>query len=146
VRGSKSTLAQEIVDFAEQLKAKQKQKKVEKGKVSVLLDTHFNDQLYALDLSKTLLENQIQPFINPQEDDPRKNINLLQDRLSQVRKLIFLYGSVSKEWVLERMSAALQLIITNNYPIEDFFIYMAPPNKEANNISINQRFLKVNDY
>jgi len=144
VRGSKSTLAQEIVDFAEQLKAKQKQKKVEKGKVSVLLDTHFNDQLYALDLSKTLLENQIQPFINPHEDDPRKNINLLQDRLSQVRKLIFLYGSVSKEWVLERMSAALQLIITNNYPIEDFFIYMAPPNKEANNISINQRFLKVN--
>jgi hypothetical protein len=61
-----------------------------------------------------------------------------------VRKLIFLYGSVSKEWVLERMSAALQLIITNNYPIEDFFIYMAPPYKEANNISINQRFLKVN--
>jgi hypothetical protein len=144
VRGSKSTLAQEIIDFAEQLKVKQLSTKVEKGKVSVLLDTHFNDQLYALDLSKILLENQIQPFINPQEDDPRKNINLLGDRLSQVRKLIFLYGSVSKEWVLERMSAALQLIITNNYPIEDFFIYMAPPYKEANNISINQRFLKVN--
>lgn len=144
VRGSKSALAQEIMDFAEQVKAQQMSKKIEKGKVSVLLDTHFNDQLYALDLSKTLLENQIQPFINPQEDDPRKNINLLGDRLSQVRKLIFLYGSVSKEWVLERMSAALQLIITNNYPIEDFFIYMAPPYKEANNIFLNQRFLKVN--
>jgi hypothetical protein len=100
--------------------------------------------LYAFDLSKTLLENQIQPFVNPQEDDPRKNINLLSERMSQVKKLIFLYGSVSKEWVLERMSAALQLIITNNYPIEDFYIYMAPPFKQASDISITQRFLKVN--
>jgi TIR domain len=144
VRGSASTLAQQIIDYAQQLKARQVQKKAQTGKLSVLLDTHFNDQIYALDLSKTLIENQIQPFINPQEDDPRKNINLLGDRISQVKKLIFLYGSVSKEWVLERMSAALQLIITNNYPIEDFFIYMAPPHKEAGSISLNQRFLKVN--
>lgn len=144
IRGSKSSLTQEIIDFAEQVKAKHSQKVASSEKVPVLLDTHYNDQLYALDLSKVLLENQIQPFINPQEDDPRKNINLMGERLSQVKKLIFMYGSVSKEWVLERMSAALQLIITNNYPIEDFFIYMAPPFKEANNISINQRFLKVN--
>jgi hypothetical protein len=144
VRSSKSTIAKEIIDFSEQLRAKQIPKNTNKDKLSVLLDTHFNDQLYALDLSKILLENKIQPFINPQEDDPRKNIHLMGERLSQVRKLIFLYGSVSKEWVLERMSAALQLIITNNYPIEDFFIYMAPPCKEANNISIHQRFLKVN--
>ena len=144
IRGSKSTLAQEIIDYAEQLKAFLMVKKADKGRLSVLLDTHFNDQLYALDLSKTLLENQIQPFINPQEDDPRKNIDLMGERLNQVKKLIFIYGSVSKEWVLERMSAALQLIITNNYPIEDFFIYMAPPHKEAGDISLNQRFLKVN--
>jgi hypothetical protein len=144
IRGSKSTLAQEIIDYAEQVKAQLMVNKADKGKLSVLLDTHFSDQLYALDLSKALIENQIQPFINPQEDDPRKNINLLGDRISQVKKLIFLYGSVSKEWVLERMSAALQLIITNNYPIEDFFIYMAPPHKEPGDIKLNQRFLKVN--
>ena len=144
VRGSKSTLAQDIIDFAEQVKARHQQKTVDTGKISVLLDTHFNDQLYALDLSRTLIENQVQPFINPQEDDPRKNMNLMGDRLSQVKKLIFLYGSVSKDWVLERMSAALQLIITNNYPIEDFFIYMAPPHKESGDISLNQRLLKVN--
>ncbi len=144
VRGSKGSLAQEVMDFATQVKAQKMQKQAEKGIVSVLLDTHFMDQLYALDLSKTLLENNIQPFINPQEDDPKKNINLMGDRLSQVRKLIFLYGRVSKEWVLERMSAALQLILTNNYPIEDFFIYMAPPHKEDADITLNQKFLKIN--
>ncbi len=144
IRGVKSTLAQEIVDYAEQLKSEQTKKIAKNGQLSVLLDTHFNDQLYALDLSRQLLENKIQPFINPQEDDPLKNINLLGDRMGQVQKLIFLYGNVSKEWVLERMNAALHLILTNNYPIEDFFIYMAPPHKEADDIQINQRLLKVN--
>jgi hypothetical protein len=41
------------------------------------------------------------------------------------------------------MSAALQLIITNNYPIDDFYIYMAPPHKDPNEIALRQRFLKV---
>lgn len=144
IRGSKSTLAQEIVDYAEQLKAQQVAKPVEKGSLPVLLDTHFVDQMYAIDLYRTLLENQIQPYLNSQEDDPRKNINFFGDRISQVKKLIFLYGSVSKEWVLERMSAALQLIITNNYQIDDFYVYMAPPHKEAGGMALNQRFLKVN--
>jgi hypothetical protein len=44
---------------------------------------------------------------------------------------------------MERMSAALQLIITNNYPIDDFFIYLVPPHKDPNEISLRQRFLKV---
>ncbi|HXL58781.1 MAG TPA: hypothetical protein VN958_21105, partial [Chitinophagaceae bacterium] len=69
--------------------------------------------------------------------------NILGDRISQVSKLIFFYGKVSREWVLERMSAALQLIITNNYPIEEFYIYMAPPHKNQDDISLKQRFLKV---
>ena len=144
VRGPKCKLAQEIINFAEHVKERQKQKKSGKGIVSVMLDTHYCDQLFAIDLGRILLENQIQPFINAQEDDPRKNINLMKERLSQVNKLIFVYGTVSKEWVRERMSVALELIITNNYAIEDFFIYMAPPLKETNNLFINQRFLKVN--
>ncbi len=143
VRGSKSNLAMEIIDIAEHLKAQRTLQNAENEKISVLLDTHFKDQLYALDLSRTLIENKIQPFINPQEDDPHKNINILADRISQVRKLIFLYGSVSKEWVFERMSAALHLIITNNFNIDDFFIFMAPPHKEKNSIQLNQRFLKI---
>ncbi len=143
IRGAKSTLAQEIIDMIEQLKMQQTQKEAPE-KMSVLLDTHYNDQLYALELSKSLLENHIQPFINPQEDDPRKNINVLSERIKQVRKLVFFYGNVSRDWVLERMSAALQLIVTNNYPVEEFFIFMVPPHKEQNDIALKQRFLKVN--
>ena len=143
VKGLKSTITQEIIDLVEQLKLQQQPPKGEE-KISVLLDTHYNDQMYAYDLSKSLLENEIQPFINPQEDDPRKNINMLGERISQVKKLVFFYGKVSRDWVLERMSAALQLIVTNNYPVEEFFILMVPPHKDPNDIALKQRFLKVN--
>ena len=143
IRGPKCTLTQDIIDFAEHAKVLPVNRKPGTGKVSVMLDTHFNDQKYAIALGRILSENQIHPMINPQEDDPRKNINLMGERLSQVNKLIFLYGSVSREWVRERMSAALELIITNNYPIEDFYIFMAPPSKEPNNVFIDQRFLNV---
>ncbi|SDB38088.1 TIR domain-containing protein [Flavobacteriaceae bacterium MAR_2010_188] len=144
IKGSKSTLTQEIIAYAEQLVKKQEIQIKQHGKLSVLLDTHFADQKYAYSLSQAMLDNDIQPYVNPQEDDPLKNMNILGDRMSQVNKLIFLYGNVSKDWVMERMNAALQLILRNNYPIEDIFIYMAPPHKEADDIKINQRLLKVN--
>ena len=142
IKGVKSTLTQEISDVADLIRSQYKQNG-NKGKITVLLDTHISDQNYAVDLAKDLIENDIQPFINPQEDDPRKNIHLLAERISQVNKLIFFYGSVSREWVLERMSAALQIIVTHNYAIDDFFIYMAPPQKDPNEISLKQKFLKI---
>ena len=144
VRGSKSALSKQIEDYSEQLQARKPAPIEQNGRISVLLDTHEKDHLYALDLSRILVQKQILPFINPQEDDPLKNLNLLGDRMAKVKKLIFLYGNVSKEWVKERVSAALQLIMDNNYPIEDFYIYMAPPHKEDADIGINQRLLKIN--
>lgn len=143
IRGNKSELTGQIMDYAKSVQ-QSRVRNDSNAKISVLLDTHFSDQQYAFTLGQTLLDNNMQPYINPQEDDPRKNINLLADRISQVNKLVFLYGNVSREWVLERMSAALQLIVTNNYPIDDFYIYMAPPNKMNDDIKLNQRFLKVN--
>ena len=138
IRGTKGDLPQQIKNLAEQLK-KQFLQPV-KGKLSVLLDTHYNDQMYALELSKSLLENQIQPFINPQDDDPRKNINVLEDRISQVNKLVFFYGNVAADWVVERMKAAKQLILSNRYPLKEFVVLMLPPHKDPNDKIIEQQF------
>ena len=144
VRGSKSTLTQQIIAQSEKIRQQEQVQPISKGNISVLLDTHYNDQAYAFDLSTILLKNAVQPFINPQEDDPRHNVTLLAERMRQVNKMVFFYGKVSKEWVMERMSAALQLIVTNDYPIEDFFIFMVPPAKDSNAITLKQRFLKIN--
>ncbi|MEM7086700.1 MAG: toll/interleukin-1 receptor domain-containing protein [Bacteroidota bacterium] len=144
IRGSKSTLTGEIIEYAERIQKSQKQRVAQEGPLSVLLDTHMDDFRYANQLSNALLDNNIRAFVNPQEDDPSINIDLMEERMSKVNKLIFLYGRVSKDWVSARVKAAIQLILANNYPIEDFFIYMAPPHKEAKDIDINQRLLKVN--
>ena len=142
IRGPKSELTQQIIDLVKNIEGQWAQP--QKGKISVLLDTNYDDQLYALELSKGLLENEIQPFINPQEDDPRKNINILEDRISQVSKLIFFYGKATRDWVKERMNAALQLIVSKKYPTKDFFIFMMPPHKDTDDISLDQQLIKVN--
>jgi TIR domain len=143
LRGAKSEITRQVSELAEAIQLSRSQAGSNE-KISVLLDTHFSDQQYAFDFGRALLDQDIQPYINPQEDDPRKNINLLSERIRQVNKLIFFYGKVSREWVLERMSAALQLIVTNNYPVEDFYIFLAPPNKNNDEIKLKQRFLKIN--
>lgn len=145
IRCPKSELVQEIKDIAKQISAKATAVRPEDlAPLSVLLDTHVKDEPYAFELSRHLFEHQVQPFINPQQDDPRENIQLFANRLKQVKKLVFLYGDVSKDWILERMSAALELVITNGLAIEDFYVYMAPPRKNADDININQKLLKIN--
>jgi len=143
IRGNKSELKFQISEYVNEIKFS-RVKKVSQEKISILLDTHFCDQQYAYGLVQTLLQNNIQPYVNPEEGDPRKNLNLLADRISQANKLVFLYGSVERDWVIERVSAALQLIVTNNYAIDDFYIYLAPPIKMDDDIKLNQRFLKIN--
>jgi hypothetical protein len=143
IRGAKSTLTQEITDLTEKLKIQQKQPATN-GKVAVLLDAYSSDQKYAWELGTSLLENQIQPFVTPQEDDPRNNSNLLGDRISQVNKLVFFYGKVEWTWVQRRVHAAMKLIINNEYPADEFFIFLLPPHKNLKEIAFERRFLKVN--
>jgi len=138
VRGSKSEVTQQVIDMAKNMQPKSD------GQVSVLLDTHYNDQLYAWELYKGLLENEIQPFINPQEGDPKKNVNMLEERIRQVRKLIFFYGKISHEWVIERMKAAVQLVVENNYPIKEFFVLMLPPHKDPGQLILEQKAIRIN--
>jgi hypothetical protein len=81
VRGSSSRLVPEIVEKLEQLrKAPGDPGAPRRG---VLLDTHLKDQLYAMDLGRLLLTKSIQPYINPQEDDPPRTSTL--SRASCVR-------------------------------------------------------------
>jgi hypothetical protein len=143
IRGSKATLTQEITDLVEKLKIQQKQP-AKNGKVAVLLDAYSSDQKYAWELGASLLENQMQPFVTPQEDDPRNNSNLLGDRISQVNKLVFFYGKVEWTWVQRRVHAAMKLIINNEYPADEFFIFLLPPHKNPKEIAFERRFLKVN--
>jgi len=142
IRGVKSEVAKLAIDKANKLK--EGWQGLQDGKVSVLIDTHYNDQLYVSELYNNLVENDIQPFINSQEGDPQKNIDILEDRIRQVSKLIFFYGKISRDWVTERMKAAIQLIVENGYPIKDFFVLMLPPHKDGDLLTIKQNAVRIN--
>ncbi len=134
VRGTSAELAPQIIE-----KLKQRQASAEADAVTqaVLVDTHLKDQLFAFELSRFLLENKIQPYINPQEDDPTKNTDLLEARLNEVSMLMILYGSVNENWVRQRLGAALQLKMVNNLPIQSFCIVSVPPEKKVKAIDFN---------
>jgi hypothetical protein len=96
---------------------------------TTLLDTHIKDQLHAFELGQYLLKRQVSMLINPQEDDPARNVALFSERLKQVAILIIFYGSVRWEWVRERLSLALQIAVAEEYPLRACGVYIAPPVK-----------------
>ena len=141
IRSTKSELAQQVIDMAKDLYTRWSG--IQDGKLSVLIDTHINDQIYAFELGKGLLEHEIQPYINPQEGDPQKNVSILEDRIGQVSKLIFFYGKISRDWVIERMKAAVQLVVAKKYPIKEFFVLMLPPHKDPDTITLDQSAVTI---
>ena len=134
IRGKKSRLLQEIIDLAVVLENRERQ--VMPASLSVLLDAHYVDQYAAYDLCKNLVEEQVHPFLNPQEIEPRTNIQFLEERIRSVQNLVFFYGKVSGKWIEERFIAARQYILDSKYPIKDFLFFLMPPVKDPGEISL----------
>lgn len=122
LRGLPAELPHEIL---EEIEAMRRRPPVEAAPTAALVDTHFKDQLHALDLIRFLSDKNVQPFINPEEDDPRKNIRILEERLKQVTKLIIVFGSVTPDWVRARLGAAVEIAITEGCPLKACGIYYA---------------------
>ena len=57
IKGSRSNLVKEILEYADQVRKDKAVQKAKSERMAVLLDTHLNDQLYAFDLGKKLVEN-----------------------------------------------------------------------------------------
>jgi hypothetical protein len=141
IRGSPATIVREILEKVTELKAHAIP--LECSPAAALLDTHFKDQLYALELSRFLLERQVQPYINPEEDDPRKNLSLFEERLKQVSLLIIFFGNVAEEWVRARLAAALQIVVAEGYPLKACGVYLAPPCKPKSSFQLWQKLLPI---
>jgi hypothetical protein len=122
LRGLPAELSHEILDEIETLR---RRPAADAQPSAALVDTHFKDQLHALDLIRYLSDKNVQPFINPEEDDPRKNIRILEERLKQVTKLIIVFGSVTPDWVRARLGAAVEIAITEGCPLKACGVYYA---------------------
>jgi len=139
VRGMQSDL---VATILEKINEVQNQLTPGANPRAALLDVHAKDQLHALEVGRFLVQHEVQPFINPEEDDPRRNLGLLEERLKQVTAFIVFFGSVTEKWVLSRLSTALQIAFEKNYPLKAFGICAAPPHTKAD-IKFNQAIVRV---
>ena len=143
VRDSPTSLTRQVVEKIEQIKATRFQSYSVSNTPSILINTHRKDDLYAIELTTFLGEKHIPVLINPEDDDPKTNIDKFQERLKKASALIIIFGQVEGSWVQERLNEALQLIITKQYPLQSFGIYVAPPPKQAKSILFNQHLFKI---
>lgn len=140
IRESSTAITREIIGKIDQINSAPEP---ELALSATLVDTHLKDQLHALELSQLLLQKNVQPYINPEEDNPRKNMKIFEERLKQVSRLIIIYGQVGEEWVLERLGAALQIAIVERCPLKACGIYFAPPRKKSADSKFNLGFIPV---
>lgn len=100
---------------------------------TALIDIHLKDWQYALALSRSLLEREIVPSVNREEDSPQKNLKGFEDQLRRADLLIIVFGDVPQEWVHERLGEALKIVAVSpqDCALRACGVYLAPPHKNG---------------
>jgi hypothetical protein len=142
IRVNEGELARIIIEQANELKeAKRQEQAVEnssnKGPLTVLLDTHFDDNIHAFNLKKMLSKHNIDIIFNVEDGDPVENIRSIYQNISEAQKIIFLFGSEAhKDWIDIRVNNTLKKLLDYKRYSQDIFIYMAPPEKKQDVIEV----------
>ncbi|WP_149276190.1 toll/interleukin-1 receptor domain-containing protein [Pareuzebyella sediminis] len=133
----KSGLTQEVLNFIEVLMEKKMAEELSKkvgahDELDILLDYNVEDKSYAMELQKSFDKYKFVTHYAPLGQDPEKNQKILQRRMDEVKKLVFIYGKSSRDWVQSRINTVANKLLWNDSPIEDIYIYAAPPDKASN--------------
>ena len=141
VRSNEAELLALIIDTANRLKRKEvvsiQQSTAQTDEFKVLLDTHIDDYLYAFNLKKNLVSNNVKLIFNPEDGDPQENIEILYDNISEAQKYIFLYGKEeNNEWVDVRVKNTMKKLVEDDRYDQNIFIYLTPPQKETTDIRV----------
>jgi len=129
IKGSASSISREVTEMLERTQVPDQNGA--SASAAALLDTHLKDQRHAFKLGEFLLDKCITPYVTPEEDDPKKNMKFLEERLKQVNKLIVIYGDVAEDWVQERLRVAMHLAIHARVDLKAFGVYFAPPRQRG---------------
>ena len=145
VHGLESEITNVIIDFLEELQTKHQADTTNQLPSAVLLDTHVRDSSLTIAVSQYLLDRHILPYINPQEDDPRRNLEFLKDRLKQVSAFMIFYGQVNVQWVRARLVEVTKIIIEEGYPIKSYAVYLAPPDSGKADLSLGPGLMELDN-
>jgi len=123
VRQSPTTVSREVLSMLSSLRVIEGRR----PRLGALLDTHIKDHLHAFALGQFLVGHNIATYVNPEEDDPGRSMNLLERRLREVNRLVIVFGAAGEKWVRARLANAIQIAITQKFSLAACGIYFAPP-------------------
>jgi len=104
---------------------------------AAVLDAHFQDLSNAIEsLGPRLEKRKVALEINYGEDEPRKNIGNLMDKLKKASRLIMVFGRWKREQFEFRLREALKMCLEEEGRLKPCGIYFAPPHS----LSADQRF------
>jgi hypothetical protein len=144
MRDLPSAVSHDILERIEQIRKEREAAASPGAALAALVDTHFKDQQYVMELSRFLLDRRVLPLINREEDSPRKNLEFFETQLRQASLLIIVFGGVPPEWVRERLGEALKIAaVSENCPLRACGVYLAPPRKRAEDVRFNLGLFSV---
>lgn len=95
---------------------------------AAVLDAHFHDLSGAIaSLKPRLAERRVELEINFGEDEPRKNVEKLVEKLKQASRLLMVFGQWRREQFDFRLREALKICFEENVKLQACGIYFAPP-------------------
>jgi cellulose biosynthesis protein BcsQ len=89
----------------------------------VLLDVHRNDLRLVVDLMSLIAERDALPLIITEGESSRENLIRFENSMQETSVLIIVWGSLSAEWMRERLSQALQFAMKNATPLRFCGVY-----------------------
>ncbi len=143
LRESKTEITRQILARIEQIKKRQQ---IVMSPTAALLDSHRKDQLHAIQIFQLLIEGNVQPYLNPEDDDPRSNLKILEERLKQVSKLILFFGAVAEDWVRARLAEALKIAVEQRCPLKTLAVCFVPPHYKEDGVNFSTGFTQVHHF
>jgi hypothetical protein len=143
IRSIKGNVIQEVIGHADHVKVSKAMEQPTMGPINVLLDNHSEDRDFAFELNNSLMEESINFFLTPMEDDPKNNNEKLRNYIKKSKKFVFLYGKVEKDWLNARLTTALKILLDYGHSAKDMIVYMTPPHKEADTIKIREQGIPI---
>lgn len=128
IREPKSDVARVILESIERIK---REAAPPQPAAAALLNFHIKDRREAWKLIDFFDQRGVLPFTEPEMDDPKLTLKILEERIKQVNRLIFVYGAVERSWVEGRMWELLKMATSYNCLPKACGIYFAPPRRKA---------------
>lgn len=130
VHTTATRMLDEIAGKLRRLEEQHAQEPVAGGSVeAAFIDLHANDFAGASALIDHLASRHIAPLMMPTTDAaPSSALSLFEDNLRKVPLCIVVYGAVARDWVLNRLNAAVQVVTLNGLSTR-ICVYVAPPTK-----------------